>query len=204
MVTFSGGVIPGVTTVTGHCPDGNPVPALCRKSWPRGPGRGAGGRGDPSPTNLYSSSKYITLQGQKENVEMWRKGQKMIRYYMVRHMTKTWQKWCCFKSRNDPQAKISDGRHWMEGSEEAEVVWQCDCWAPDTATSSKPSQPKHYNGLTAPKLFSRSVLTNAPGHGSRYVDNQLGVGKVSSGRSIDRDSHLCCFYTRHGPWSIHK
>ena len=83
-------------------------------------------------------------------------------------------------------------------------VWQCDCWAPDTATSSKPSQPKHYNGLTAPKLFSRSVPTHAPGHGSRYVDNQLGVGKVSSGRSIDRDSHLCCFYTRHGPWSIHK
>ena len=68
LVTFSGGVIPGITTalplqsptVTGHCPDGNPVPALCRKSWPRGPGRGAGGRGDPSPTNLYSSSKYMT------------------------------------------------------------------------------------------------------------------------------------------------
>ena len=77
-------------------------------------------------------------------------------------------------------------------------------WAPDTVTSSKPSQPKHYNnGLTAPKLFSRRVLTHGPDHGSRYVDH-LGVGKVSIGRSIDRDSHLCCFYTRHRPWSIHK
>ena len=67
LVTFSGGVIPGITTVTGHCPDGNPVPAQCRKSWPRGPGRGAGGRGDPSPspTNLYSSSKYM-IRTEKE------------------------------------------------------------------------------------------------------------------------------------------
>ena len=69
LVTFSGGVIPGITTVTGHCPDGNPVPAQCRKSWPRGPGRGAGCRGDPSPTNLSSSSKYMT-RIEREHVDV--------------------------------------------------------------------------------------------------------------------------------------
>ena len=35
----------------------------------KGPREGAGGRGDPSPTNLYSSSKYMT-RIEREHVDV--------------------------------------------------------------------------------------------------------------------------------------